>query len=377
MSTNFTHMSKNNPLSINPEELHKHLLSRLEASMKHKGPIVIPEEDKSLDIKSWVSTGSKILDIMVSNRLDGGLPLGRICYIVGDTQSGKSIICDNVLANVQKMGGIAIKIDTETSMNREFTSLAGVDMSKLIYARFFYVEEVFELIENTLTEKIKSYPEVPCVIVFDSIAGATTKEDMESGVDVKGFAMKKATIISKNLSRLTSLLHDSNVMLLMTNQYRMKMNVMPGSDPYVSPGGKAPDFFSTVKIKLTTLNKIKKEGVVVGVSVKATVVKNRVNAPHKSCNFNILYDRGLDIYGTLLDSFKSAEIVKVSGGVYNYQGNKFTSKDFPNFCLDNKDLVDKMIKEYYDKVSHKYCNPSNINSVLDTDEYEDILPDEL
>lgn len=184
------------------------------------------------NVRDWVSTGSSMLDLAISNRSNGGIPVGRITELTGLEQSGKSLLSAHVLAETQKMGGIAVLIDTETAVSREFFDAIGVDVSKLLYVSVDTVEDVFETIE-TIIEKVREKDSTKLVtIVVDSVAAASTKKELESDYDKDGYATEKAIIISKAMRKITNFIGRHNIALIFTNQLRQKLNAMAFSDPW-------------------------------------------------------------------------------------------------------------------------------------------------
>jgi recombination protein RecA len=187
-------------------------------------------ESTPTDLDDFVSTGATMLDLAISNRPHGGLPVGRIVEITGLEGSGKSLICAHVLANIQKLGGVGVLIDTESAVNEEFYSAVGVDWSKLVYVNTEAIEDVFEIISEVIIKVRESSKDRPVVIVFDSIAGSSTRSELEGTYAKEGYATDKSIILSRALRKMTGLLAKQRVLVILTNQLRMKMNAMPFSD---------------------------------------------------------------------------------------------------------------------------------------------------
>ena len=194
------------------------------------------------DIKDFISTGSSTLDLAISNRPNGGIAVGRITEINGLESSGKSLLGAHILAETQKKGGVAVYIDTETSVSQEFMEVIGLDLGKMLYLHLETVEEIFEAIEEIVT-KVRESDKDRCVtILVDSLAAAaSTKVEMDADFDKDGYATSKAIIISKAMRKITQLIGREKVALVFTNQLRQKLGVMFG-DPWTTSGGKALPF---------------------------------------------------------------------------------------------------------------------------------------
>lgn len=184
------------------------------------------------NIGGWVSTGSAMLDVAISNKPHGGFPIGRIIEINGLEQSGKSLLAAHTLAQTQKKDGMAVLIDTETSVSQDFMAAIGVDVSKLLYVSADSVEEIFAYIE-TIIEKVRSSSKDKIVtIVVDSVAAASTISELQADYGKDGYATDKAIILGKAMRKITNMIGREKITLIFTNQLRQKMNAMPFSDPW-------------------------------------------------------------------------------------------------------------------------------------------------
>lgn len=184
------------------------------------------------DITDWVSTGNDILDLYIANSPNKGLPVGRIVELAGLEASAKSLLCAHILAETQKKDGISYYIDTESAMFRDFFKAVGVDLSKLKYSVFDTLEDIFEAITNVIEVVRKSNSNKLVTIVVDSVAGASTKLEMEDNFDKNGYATGKAIILSKAMRKITNLISKERILLVFTNQFRMKLDAMSFGDPY-------------------------------------------------------------------------------------------------------------------------------------------------
>jgi recombination protein RecA len=333
----------------------------------------LDNNDSPTNVEGWVSTGASMLDVAISNRPYGGLPVGRITEITGLEQSGKSLVSAHLLAETQKLGGIAVLIDTENAVSREFLEAIGVDTTKLLYVAAETVEQCFEYTE-TIIEKVRTSSKDKYVtIVVDSVAAASTEKEMEADYGKDGYATDKAIIISKAMRKITNLIGRQKITLVFTNQLRQKMNAMPFSDPWTTSGGKALAFHASVRLRLKGMGTIKsKDGSgnerIVGIKVRCQVVKNRMGPPLRSADFDIFFDRGIDNYGAWLGSMKENAIVKQSGAWYEYidiesgEVIKFQAKDFPTTLDSNPGVREQIYKRICEATILRYKKDS-----LDTD----------
>lgn len=310
------------------------------------------QESTPTDLETFVSTGAVTLDVSIANRKHGGLPFGRIAEFTGMEGSGKSLLAATVIKNVQDMGGIGVLIDTESAVNRDFFRAIGLDMSKFLYINLDAVEEIFDTVTKIIEKIRKSDKDKPVVIVVDSLSGASTLREIEADFTKDGYNTDKAQILGKAMRKLTNLIARQKILLIFTNQLRMKMNAMPFADPYTTSGGKAVQFHSSVRLRLALKGKIKNSsGDVIGTSVKVEVKKNRIGPPHRVAEFDIYYDRGIDDYSSWLSVLTDAKVIKKSGGWYSYKDEsgeetKFQSKKFPDFLNENLERKE----QFYDLI---------------------------
>ena len=333
----------------------------------------LDNNDSPTNVEGWVSTGASMLDVAISNRPYGGLPVGRITEITGLEQSGKSLVSAHLLAETQKLGGIAVLIDTENAVSREFLEAIGVDTTKLLYVAAETVEQCFEYTE-TIIEKVRvSSKDKYVTIVVDSVAAASTEKEMEADYGKDGYATDKAIIISKAMRKITNLIGRQKITLVFTNQLRQKMNAMPFSDPWTTSGGKAIAFHASVRLRLKSMGTIKAKDTsgndrIVGIKVRCQVVKNRMGPPLRSADFDIFFDRGIDNFGAWLGSMKDNGLVKQSGAWYEYTDIdtgeiiKYQAKDFPSMLEANPSVREQIYKRICEATILRYKKDS-----MDTD----------
>lgn len=255
----------------------------------------LAEGDAPTNIKRWLPTGSILLDYMISNRPGGGLPEGRIIELSGMPSTGKSHIAYEIAKNVQKMGGLVVYIDTENATQIEKLHEMGLDVrNRFIYCDTHCTEEVFEIIEKTITKakQVIAKKNVPFLVIWDSVASSSPKAELEGNYDKDTIGLQ-ARVISKCMRKITGVLGENNVTLLCLNQLRTKIGEMFG-DPMSSPGGNAIPFHSSVRLRLGSGQPVKnKKGEVVGIKVIVTLKKNKVAYPHRKCEFEIHFGRGI------------------------------------------------------------------------------------
>jgi len=320
-------------------------------------------EDTPTDLTEWISTGSSILDLALSNRKNGGLPVGRITELTGLEASGKSLLAAHVLANTQKKDGLAVYIDTENAMNEEFARCIGIDVSKMLYVQLETVEDIFEVIENIITKVRESNKDRLVTIVVDSVAAATTKVEQSDDFDQQGWATQKAIILSKAMRKITQMIGRQRVCLVFTNQLRVKLGAMFG-DPYTTSGGKAIGFHASCRLRLKAAGQIKVKSngkdQVIGIKTKAQVVKNRMGPPLRTAEFNILFDSGIDDYGSWLQIMKDNKLVSQGGSWYTYTDTvtgeiiKFMSKEFEDKILSDPERKARLYDEICESMIMDY-----------------------
>ena len=320
------------------------------------------------DIKDFISTGSSMLDLAIANKPNGGIAVGRITEINGLESSGKSLLGAHILAETQKKDGIAVYIDTETSVSQEFLDVIGIDMGKMLYLHLETVEDIFEAIEEIVIKVRESDKDRLVTIMVDSLAGASTKVEMEADFDKDGWATAKAIIISKAMRKITQLIGKQSIALVFTNQLRQKLGVMFG-DPWTTSGGKALPFHASTRIRLKNLGQIKdKKNNNIGMKMRAQVIKNRLGPPMRHADFELYFETGIDDDGSWLKVMKEHKLVKQGGAWYtmlNHEGKelKFQSKDWSE-QLKDKDFREHCYNLICDKVILKYEKNFGIDDVV-------------
>lgn len=267
-------------------------------------------EAPRVDVGS-ISTGSIGLDTALGV---GGLPRGRIIEIFGPESSGKTTLTLHVIAEAQKTGGICAFIDAEHAMDPEYAKKLGVNINELLISQPDNGEQALEI-----TESIVRSGKVD-VVVIDSVAALTPKDEIEGDMGAQHVG-KQARLMSQALRKLTAIAHKSNTVIIFINQIRMQIGVMFGN-PETTPGGKALKFYSSVRIDIRKIAQIKKGDDVMGARTKVKIVKNKVAAPFKVVEFDIMYNEGISREGELLALGEKFKLVTKSGTSYSYGEEK-------------------------------------------------------
>jgi len=328
------------------------------------------QHETPTDLTEWVSTGSSLLDLAISNRPEGGFPVGRIIELQGMEASGKSLIVAHTLANTQKKGGLAVYIDTENALSEEFLRAVGVDVANMLYVPLETIEDAFEAIENIIETVRKSSKNRLVTIALDSVSAATTKIEQDADYDKDGWATAKAIVMSKAMRKITNIIAKQRVLLVCTSQLREKMGVMFG-DKYTTSGGKALGFHASCRIRLKGVGKLKsgsgKTEQIIGVQTEAQVIKNRMGPPFKKATFDIYFNSGIDDYNSWLTLMKDYGVIKQSGAYYTIVNEetgeeiRFMSKDWKGMLANDEDLKNYCYRRICDIFVMKYREQDQID----------------
>ena len=364
--------------STKRDELAELLANELNKSNKDGGKIAyfLDEEENPADISDWISTGSSMLDLAISNRPHGGLPVGKMVEFNGLEGTGKSLVSAHICAETQRKGGIAVVLDTENAAAPEFWKSLGVDLKNLLYVQTDTVEDIFENMEKMIGIVRKSNKDRILTLIVDSVAAASTKAELESDHGKDGFATGKSIIISKAMRKITNMIGKQKVLTVFTNQLRQNLNAMAFGDKYVVSGGKALAYHCSVRVRLNNTGKLKKGEEVIGNECKAVVIKNRMGPPQRQASFDIYFDSGIADYGSWIKVLKDNNLVKQGGAYYTYKKDdgsewKFQSKDFVETMKTDKELSEEVYLKICDSVIMKYKDPNSVivdDAVVDTDE---------
>ena len=347
---------------VGRDELAELLANELNKANKDGGKIAyfLDEKEDPSTVTDWVSTGSTMLDLAISNRPNGGLPVGRIVTLTGLEGTGKSLVCAHIVADTQKKGGQAVYIDTEAAAAPEFWTALGVDLSKMLYLTQDTIEGAFQNIENIIGVVRKSDSNRLCTIILDSIAGASTKMELEAGYERKGFATGKALIVSEAMRKLTNLIAKRRILLVMTNQLRQNLQAMAFGDKWVEPCGKATSFHSSVKVRFETIEKLKNpDKEIIGTHTRATVRKNRLGPPFKSAEFEVYFDSGIADYASWIETAKKKGIITGPSNGLVYNGEKYNTDSFVKKLNVDNAFKDEVYNKICEAVIMQYKTPNS------------------
>lgn len=254
-----------------------------------------------------IPTGSIGLDMALGV---GGIPRGRIIEIFGPESSGKTTLSLHIVAEAQKMGGVCAYIDAEHAMDPEYTKKLGVNINNLLISQPDNGEQALEIVESLVrTGKID-------VIVVDSVAALTPKDEIEGDMGAYHVG-KQARLMSQALRKLTAIVAKSKTVVIFINQIRMQIGVMFGN-PETTPGGKALKFYTSVRLDIRKIAQIKKGEEAVGSRTRVKVVKNKVAAPFKQTEFDIIYNEGISKEGEIMALGERFKIIEKTGNSYFY-----------------------------------------------------------
>src|SRR6201995_4331448 len=319
-----------------------------------KGSIVRLGSKDTIVPVAVISTGSIALDAALGA---GGFPRGRVSEIFGPESSGKTTIALQVVAEAQKKGGMAAFIDVEHALDPIYARKLGVDVDNLLVSQPDYGEQALEI-----TNALVSSGSID-VLVVDSVAALVPKAELDGEMGDSHMGVQ-ARLMSQAMRKLTGNVSKSNTCLIFINQIREKIGVMFGN-PETTTGGRALKFYSSVRCDIRRVAAIKDGEVVTGSRTKVKVVKNKVAAPFREAEFDILYGEGISREGDVLDLAVTQNIVEKSGAWYSYSGERIGQgrENTRNFLKENKDIFEKMDAQLRQKMGLTAIKPAEIPAV--------------
>jgi recombination protein RecA len=301
-----------------------------------KGSIVRLGSSEAIVPVSVIPTGSISVDWALGV---GGLPRGRICEVFGPESSGKTTLTLQAIAEAQKAGGMAAFVDVEHALDPIYARKLGVDVDNLLVSQPDYAEQALEI-----TSALVSSGSID-ILVVDSVAALVPKAELDGEMgDV--FVGIQARLMSQAMRKLTGIVSKSNTCLIFINQIREKIGVMFGS-PETTSGGRALKFYSSVRIDIRRIAQIKDGDVVSGNRTKVKIVKNKVAAPFREAEFDIMYGEGISKEGDLIDLGVAKNLVEKSGSWYSFRGERIGQgrENARQFMKDNPDLATSLDTE--------------------------------
>ncbi len=258
-----------------------------------------------------VTTGCLSLDLALGV---GGMPRGRIIEVYGPESSGKSTLAQHVVAEVQKLGGLAAYVDAEHALDPEYAQKIGVNINELFISQPDNGEQALEIVETLVRSNAVD------VIVIDSVAALTPKAEIEGDMGDSHMGLQ-ARLMSQALRKLAAIVSKSKTTVIFINQIRMKIGVVFGN-PETTPGGNALKFYASIRVEIRRSAQIKQGEQIIGNRTKVKIVKNKVAPPFRTCEFDIMYNEGISITGDLIDVGTQLEVIKKSGSNYYYSEEK-------------------------------------------------------
>jgi recombination protein RecA len=275
-----------------------------------KGSIMRMDAKEKVRVEA-VPTGAINLDAAIGV---GGIPRGRVTEIYGPESSGKTTLCLHVVANAQKMGGVAAFIDAEHALDTEYARKLGVDVEALLISQPDTGEQALEICEILVRSGAVD------IVVIDSVAALVPKAEIEGDMGESHMGLQ-ARLMSQALRKLTGAISRSKTIVIFINQLREKIGVMFGN-PETTTGGKALKFYASVRLDIRRIGPVKEKEEVVGSHVRVKVVKNKVAPPFKQAEFDIMYAEGISHTSLLVDIGAESNIIEKSGAWYSYNGQK-------------------------------------------------------
>lgn len=294
-----------------------------------KGAVMKLGERPSVDIDS-ISTGALTLDIALGI---GGLPRGRVVEIFGPESSGKTTLAQHVVAEAQKVGGLCAFIDAEHAMDPKYAADIGVNVDDLLISQPDTMEEGLEIVDTLLKSNALA------VIVVDSVAALVPKAEIagEMGDSHVGLHPR---LMSQAMRKITGHINHSGTLVLFINQLREKIGVIYGS-PEFTPGGRALKFYASVRLDIRRTGSLKVGDEILGNETRVKVVKNKVAPPFKQATFDIIYGKGIDQEGCLIDVATSMGIIEKTGSWHAFDGEKFANgrPNAKTYLVDHPELA--------------------------------------
>lgn len=274
------------------------------------GAIMTFGEGNRMEVEA-VPTGCLSLDIALGV---GGVPRGRVIEVYGPEASGKTTLAQHIVAEVQKLGGIAAFIDAEHALDPDYAKKIGVNVNELLISQPDTGEQALDIVETLVRSNAVD------VIVVDSVAALVPKAEIEGDMGDSHMGLQ-ARLMSQALRKLTAIISKSKTVLIFINQTRMKIGVFFGN-PETTTGGMALKFYSSIRIEVRRAAQIKQGDKIIGNRVKIKIVKNKVAPPFRTTEFDIMYNEGISLSGDLLDTGVLYKVVEKRGNTYSFNDEK-------------------------------------------------------
>ena len=307
-------------------------IGQIEKSFGKGSVMKLGQNESVVDIEA-ISSGSLSLDIALGI---GGFPKGRIVEIYGPESSGKTTLALHVLAEAQKNGGTCAFIDAEHALDTIYAKKLGVNVDELVISQPDAGEQALEITDTLVRSGAVD------VLVVDSVAALTPRAELEGEMGDHHVGLH-ARLMSQALRKLTSSISKSNCLVIFINQIRLKIGVMFGN-PETTTGGNALKFYSSVRIDIRRIGAIKERDDIIGNQTRVKVVKNKVSAPFRTVEFDIMYGEGISKTGELVDLGVESEIIEKSGSWYSYKTERIGQgrENAKTFLKENSDIAEEI-----------------------------------
>ena len=307
-------------------------IGQIEKSFGKGSVMKLGQNESVVDIEA-ISSGSLSLDIALGI---GGFPKGRIVEIYGPESSGKTTLALHVLAEAQKNGGTCAFIDAEHALDTIYAKKLGVNLDELVISQPDAGEQALEITDTLVRSGAVD------VLVVDSVAALTPRAELEGEMGDHHVGLH-ARLMSQALRKLTSSISKSNCLVIFINQIRLKIGVMFGN-PETTTGGNALKFYSSVRIDIRRIGAIKERDDIIGNQTRVKVVKNKVSAPFRTVEFDIMYGEGISKTGELVDLGVESEIIEKSGSWYSYKTERIGQgrENAKTFLKENPDIAEEI-----------------------------------
>ena len=333
------------------------LIKGINESHKDKIAFNLGTDESPTAVSRFINSGSKQLNYILSRQLNGGFPEGRIIEIYGPPAIGKSHLAIQLARSAQEAGGIACYADTENATSIDNLVNLGINLKRLIYIQPSCTEEVFQAAEEVIKRARASNKDVPIVFIWDSVAGSSPKDEIDGNYDKMTIGLQ-ARALSKGFRKITQTIGHNKITFCVLNQIRTRIGVMFGN-PMTTPGGHALPFHASVRLELSSGAHIKdKNDNVIGINVKAKTIKNKIVAPHRFCEFQIIFGVGLNEDEQIFSVIEKEGKQEIDGKIYQLKNaggwkkfivngedkESFRKDEWPSIYREYQKIFDEMFE---------------------------------
>lgn len=325
---------------ISPEKMKAVNFAMEQIEKQHgKGSIMRLSDQRVVQVDA-ISTGCLSLDAAIGV---GGVPRGRIVEIYGPESSGKTTVCLHIIAEAQKVGGLAAFVDTEHALDVDYAERLGIDVNNLLLSQPEFGEQALEIVETLVRSGAID------VVVVDSVAALTPRVEIEGDMGDAQMG-SQARLMSQAMRKLNAAIGRSKTTVVFTNQLRSKIGVIYGN-PETTTGGNALKFYASIRIDVRRKEVIKEGQDIIGNRVRAKIVKNKVAPPFKEVEFDIMYNEGISKIGDMIDQGTKLDIIAKSGSWYTYKGERVQGREgLRKILVEDKKIYDDLVMEVKDKI---------------------------